>query len=53
VLTLPANILRDTNVLVLELPDATSPALLGTGPDARLLGVNVEWMEISPAVGGR
>ena len=53
VLVLPANILRHQNVLVLELPDATSPALLGIGPDARLLAVRAEWMEIGPEPGGR
>jgi arabinofuranosyltransferase len=43
---LPANILREQNVLRFALPDAQSPEALGVGGDARVLGINVEWMEI-------
>ncbi len=50
---LPPTALREKNILTFELPDATSPASLGVSADARLLGINAEWMEIKPVAGGR
>lgn len=44
---LPASLLRQTNTLRFDLPDAASPASLGVGPDQRLLGLAVYWMEFS------
>jgi hypothetical protein len=43
---LPASALRDKNILVLTMPDAASPQLLGVSEDVRLLGFNVQWIEI-------
>lgn len=49
-IVLPGALLRDENILRLELPDAASLQALGMGGDSRLLGVSVEWMEFqSPA----
>ncbi|HEY0384639.1 MAG TPA: hypothetical protein VGC64_01445, partial [Pyrinomonadaceae bacterium] len=45
-ITLPREFLRERNVLRLELPDAESPKQLGAGADARLLGINVQWIEL-------
>jgi hypothetical protein len=50
---LPPTALREKNILTFELPDAMSPASLGISPDARLLGINADWMEIKPVAGGR
>lgn len=46
VVEIPANVLRDRNALVFRLPDAVSPRLLGVSEDWRLLGFNVQWIEI-------
>ena len=43
---IPANALRDQNILTFILPDAASPKSLGLSEDARLLGFNVQWIEI-------
>lgn len=43
---IPASVLQDKNVLVFDLPDATSPRILGISEDWRLLGFNVQWLEI-------
>lgn len=45
-LVLPPAAVRPENVLVLELPDAASPARLGVSRDERELGVAVEWMRV-------
>ena len=50
---LPPTALREQNILAFELPDATSPASLGISPDARLLGISAEWIEIKPVSGGQ
>jgi hypothetical protein len=46
-LRLPPEILRRKNVLHFEMMDAESPKRLGKGEDARLLGINVQWIELS------
>jgi hypothetical protein len=43
---LPANLLSERNVLTLNLPDAESPATLKLSEDSRLLGINVQWIQI-------
>ena len=43
---IPAGALREKNVLMFVLPDATSPMSLGASADVRLLGFNVQWLEI-------
>jgi len=45
-IALPANLLRDQNIVTFELPDAESPKNLGVSEDTRLLGVNVQWLLI-------
>lgn len=48
-ITLPRQVLRERNVVSFELPDADAPRRLGVGADARLLGINVEWLELADA----
>jgi hypothetical protein len=43
---IPVTVLREKNVLVFRLPDAASPRTLGVSEDWRLLGFNVQWIEI-------
>ena len=43
---IPASALRDENVLMFIVPDAASPKSLGVSRDERLLGFNVQWIEI-------
>jgi hypothetical protein len=43
---LPASALRDKNILMFTMPDAASPRSLGVSEDLRLLGFNVQWIEI-------
>src|SRR2546423_1619269 len=43
---LPKAILQLNNVLLFELPNATSPKTLGVGDDARPLALGVFWLEI-------
>ena len=43
---IPASILREGNTLVFRLPNAASPISLGVSEDWRLLGFNVQWIEI-------
>jgi hypothetical protein len=43
---IPAAALNDTNILMFILPNAASPKALGVSADARLLGVNIQWLEI-------
>lgn len=43
---IPAKLLRERNALVFRLPDAASPRTLGVSEDWRLLGFNVQWIEI-------
>jgi hypothetical protein len=45
-LSLPGDVLKERNVLTFNLPDAESPAALKLSEDTRLLGINVEWMEL-------
>lgn len=49
-IVLPAGALRDKNVLAFHLPDAASPESLNVSEDMRLLGINVQWIEIVPQV---
>ena len=46
VIELPVGALRDKNTLMFILPDAASPRSLGVSQDFRLLGFNVQWIEI-------
>jgi hypothetical protein len=50
---LPRTLLRERNVLGFEMPDAESPQRLGTGDDARRLGINVRWIEWSAQSAGK
>jgi hypothetical protein len=43
---IPAGLLREKNALIFRLPDAASPRALGVSEDWRLLGFNVQWIEI-------
>jgi hypothetical protein len=43
---IPASALRDKNILTFIVPDAASPKSLGVSEDVRLLGFNVQWIEI-------
>jgi hypothetical protein len=45
-LKIPAGLIRDHNVLMLIVPDAASPKSLSVSEDVRLLGFNVQWIEI-------
>ena len=45
---LPLSVLARDNELVLELPDAEYPSRLGVSSDTRLLGVNVQSIQINP-----
>jgi hypothetical protein len=51
-IVLPARLLQAQNVLEFELPDADTPKALHLSEDARLLGVNAQWMEIAPQNNG-
>ena len=46
VVEIPANVLKDKNALVFRMPDAASPRMVGFSEDWRLLGFNVQWIEI-------
>lgn len=46
---LQKELLSKRNVLVFDLPNATSPRALGLGKDDRTLGLRVEWMELQRA----
>ncbi len=46
--SLPASLLRETNLIRFELPDAHSPKSVGLGEDARVLGITIEWLTIEP-----
>jgi hypothetical protein len=50
---LPLPSLRERNVLTFEMPDAESPKRLGVSGDLRLLGINVQWLELTPSGAGR
>ncbi len=43
---LPAEFMQERNVLSFDLPDAESPVAFKLSDDGRLLGVNVQWIEI-------
>jgi hypothetical protein len=49
-IALPGSVLRNKNVLAFNLPDAAYPKSLNVSDDMRLLGVNVQWIEIVPKV---
>jgi len=44
---LPAEVLRDNNTIIFELPDAEAPQKLGSGPDPRPRGIRLTWVEFS------
>jgi hypothetical protein len=45
-LPLTKNILARRNILIIELPDAVSPAQLKLNEDQRVLGLNIELIEL-------
>ena len=45
---LPAELLREKNTMIFELPDAEAPQKLGAGPDPRPRGMKIEWIEFAP-----
>jgi hypothetical protein len=47
-ITLPAELLREKNVLGFEVPNAESPQKLGAGEDTRRRGINLQWIELEP-----
>lgn len=51
-LTLPADLLREKNVLRFEMPDARSPQMLGTGEDPSLRSFKLHWIELKAAGAG-
>jgi len=44
-LPLPADLLKNTNTLIFELPDANAPQLIGAGPDPRPRGIKLNWIQ--------
>jgi hypothetical protein len=44
---IPNGVLKEHNLLVLDLPDARSPNSLGLSPDTREFGVKLYWLRIS------
>ncbi|HEY0407749.1 MAG TPA: cellulose biosynthesis cyclic di-GMP-binding regulatory protein BcsB, partial [Pyrinomonadaceae bacterium] len=50
---LPRQFMRERNVLAFEMPDAEAPQRLGISEDARLLGINVQWLELTPTIAGQ
>ena len=46
-ISLPPELLRERNVLKLEMPDAQSPQKAGAGSDPRPRALNVQWMEFA------
>lgn len=42
----PVDALREENVIEFRMPDAAIPASLQVSEDARLLGINVQWIEL-------
>jgi hypothetical protein len=49
----PRQSLREQNELTFEMPDAQSPKQLGVGGDLRLLGINVQWIELATEDAGQ
>jgi hypothetical protein len=45
---LPAQFLRQENVLVFGFQDAEAPATFNPGQDSRLLGISLQWLEFVP-----
>ena len=45
---LPAELLREKNTMIFELPDAEAPQKLGAGPDPRPRGMRINWIEFGP-----
>lgn len=45
---LPEGALRHKNILVLQMPDAVAPEVLGVNSDGRFLCARAEWMEFQP-----
>ncbi|MGI8918543.1 MAG: hypothetical protein ACR2H6_08060 [Pyrinomonadaceae bacterium] len=45
---LPAEVLREKNTIIFELPDAEAPQNLGSAPDPRPRGMKLVWIEFGP-----
>jgi len=52
-LTLPADLLREKNVLRFEMPDARSSQMLRTGEDPRLRSFKLHWIELEAPGNGK
>jgi hypothetical protein len=52
-LTLPADLLREKNVLRFEMPDARSDQMLGTGENPSLRSFKLHWIEVEAASKGK
>ena len=46
-ISLPRELLKERNVLKLEMPDAQSPQKAGTGSDPRPRALNIQWIEFT------
>jgi hypothetical protein len=46
VIEIPANRLQKNNTLIFQLPDAASPRSMQVSADDRLLGFNIQWIEL-------
>jgi hypothetical protein len=44
-ISLPRELLKERNVLKLEMPDAQSPQKAGAGSDPRPRALNIQWLE--------
>jgi len=51
--TLPADLLREKNVLRFEMPDVRSPQMLGTGEDPSLRSFELYWIELEAPGNGK
>ncbi|MBD0326877.1 MAG: hypothetical protein ICV68_10620, partial [Pyrinomonadaceae bacterium] len=49
----PRQALRERNELTFEMPDAQSPKQLGVSGDLRVLGINVQWIELATEGAGQ
>lgn len=52
-LVIPEKLVEGSEIMTItfEVPDAASPARLGTGPDLRELGLAVLWLQLTPGKG--
>ncbi|MGZ3417670.1 MAG: hypothetical protein ACXWUG_19740 [Polyangiales bacterium] len=49
--TIPRALVGRTMLVSFDLPDAISPEEIGLGPDRRVLGIALHWVELRPRVG--